>query len=207
MLILRGAGAHFCAGADLNWMRESGAASYKKNVHEARIFADMLAAFATFPVPTIVIAQGVSMGGALGFIAAADISIGADTSFFCLSEVKLGLIPAVIGPHVVDAIGLRQAKRYMLTAEKFDAATAKNLGLLHHMVKEDALEEQVGLVVKDLMSGDKVAQRKAKEFLNDLVCADFEGDQEVFTAETIAQMRTLPSAQARLKDFFARKEK
>lgn len=205
VVVLRGKGGHFCAGADINWMRESGAAPYEENVKEAQIFADMLAAFATFPVPTVVVAQGGSMGGALGFVAAADISIGTDTSFFCLSEVKLGLIPAVISPYVVDAVGLRQAKRYMMTAEKFDGVTAKDLGLLHYVIPDNNLEEQVSLVIKDLKSGDTIAQRKVKEFLNDLVCGDFEGDQETFTAKTIAHMRTLPSAQEHFKNFLCKK--
>jgi len=134
---IRGAGKSFSAGADLNWMKKAGEYTKDENEEDAIFFSSMLHKLYDLPQLTIAAVQGAAVGGGLGLVAACDIAVGTQAAWFCLSEVKLGLIPAVISPYVVEAIGPRAARRYFLTAERFSADKAQELGLLHEVVADD----------------------------------------------------------------------
>ncbi len=135
VVLLEAAGESFSAGADLNWMRHAAEAPPEDNLEDARSLGAMLHHLATLPQPTIAVVHGAAYGGGVGLVAACDIAIAAKPARFSLSEVKLGLVPAVISPYVVGAIGPRAARRYMLTAERFDAAEALRIGLVHQLVE------------------------------------------------------------------------
>ncbi|GGY57263.1 gamma-carboxygeranoyl-CoA hydratase [Bacterioplanes sanyensis] len=142
-LVLAGEGKHFCAGADLNWMKQQKDGSQQDNQADALALAQMLKTLNDFPKPTIAMVQGAAFGGALGLICACDMAVAADNARFCLSEVKLGLSPATISPYVLAAMGPRQARRYWLTAELIDAPTAQQLQLVHRVVAAEDLLDQV----------------------------------------------------------------
>ena len=138
VLLLRAEGPHFCAGADLEWMRKmAGEAfdprAFDKNREDARVLAHLMQALDELPFPTVALVQGAAYGGALGLVCACDIVLASENARFCLSEVTLGLVPAVISPYVVRAMGMRQARRYMLSAEPFDAITACRLNVVHRL--------------------------------------------------------------------------
>ncbi len=135
---IRGAGKSFSAGADLNWMKKAGEYTKDDNEEDSVFFSSMLHKLYDLPQLTIAAVQGPAVGGGLGLVSACDVAIATEKAWFCLSEVKLGLIPAVISPYVVEAIGPRAARRYFLTAERFDAAKGKELGLLHEVVADEA---------------------------------------------------------------------
>lgn len=132
-LVLDAKGKHFSAGADLAWMQSMAAKTEHENQQDAKQLAMLLHKLDTFCKPTIAVVHGAAFGGALGLICCCDIAIGSSDSRFCLSEVKLGLIPATISPYVIRAIGQRQSRRYFLTAELIDAETAQRLDILHHI--------------------------------------------------------------------------
>ncbi len=143
VVLLEAAGASFSAGADLNWMRHAAEAPFEDNLEDARALGSMLRHLATLPQPTVAVVQGAAYGGGVGLIAACDIALAAASARFSLSEVKLGLVPSVISPHVIAAMGPRAARRYMLTGERFDAAEALRVGLVHQ-VAEGAAELAAG---------------------------------------------------------------
>ncbi|MCF1439873.1 MAG: enoyl-CoA hydratase-related protein, partial [Shewanella sp.] len=141
LLVLKAQGKHFSAGADLNWMRKQASMDLAQNLVDAKQLASLMHKLDTFPCPTLALVNGAAFGGALGLICACDIAIATPAASFCLSEVKLGLIPAAISPYVLRAMGERQARRYMLSAEKFDADTALSLGLIHELNEDLAQAE------------------------------------------------------------------
>jgi methylglutaconyl-CoA hydratase len=134
LLVLCASGKSFSAGADLGWMRRTADYSRQENLADALQLAELMRTLDSFPRPTLALVQGAAFGGGVGLVACCDIAIAAETASFCLSEVKLGLIPAVISPYVIAAIGLRQARRYVLSAERFDAHEARRFGLVHEVV-------------------------------------------------------------------------
>ena len=142
-VVLCGAGKSFSAGADLGWMKRMAQASEKENRKDARQLAKLMRTLNALGKPTIARVQGAAMGGGVGLVACCDIAVASDGARFALSETRLGLVPAVISPYVVDAIGARQARRYFLTAETFDAATARALGLVHEVVAENQLDATI----------------------------------------------------------------
>jgi len=135
VLVLSGAGKHFSAGADLNWMKKTAAYTLEANQQDALKLAQMLTTLNEFPTPTIARVHGAALGGGVGLVACCDIAIASHSAQFALSEVKLGLIPATIGPFVLEAIGNRASRRYFLTGERFDADTAQRLGLVNDVRK------------------------------------------------------------------------
>jgi methylglutaconyl-CoA hydratase len=140
-LFVRSTGKNFCAGGDLEWMRKAAGYSRQENIDDAMALSRMLYKLSSLPVPSVALVQGAAFGGGVGLVAACDIGVGVARSSFMLSEVRLGLIPATISPYVVERIGAQQCKRYFLTAERFDAAKALSMGLLHEVVAdEDAME-------------------------------------------------------------------
>lgn len=163
VVVLTGVGASFSAGADLNWMRGMAQASEAENREDSLRLAALMRTLQFLPKPTIARVNGAAYGGGVGLIACCDIAIGVDTAKFGLTEVKLGLVPAVISPYVIAAIGLRQARRLFLTGEVFDAETAADIGLLHQVVSADYLDDTVHSVLKQLAKAGPVAQREAKQ--------------------------------------------
>lgn len=148
-LVLRGAGPAFCAGADLNWMARAAAYTYDENVEDARRLQRMFAAIAHFPGVTIVVVQGAAIGGGAGLAAVCDIVIADESAVFALSEVRLGLVPAIIAPYVLEKIGPGAARALFVTGERFDAATALRIGLVQQVVEG---EEQRALALDKLLS-------------------------------------------------------
>ena len=182
-IVLTGAGGAFSAGADLNMMKRVAEYSAAENKDDARRLAHMLQSIYHSPKPTVALVNGPAMGGGLGLVAACDIAIGADDAFFALTEVRLGLIPAVISPFVTQAIGVRQARRYFLTGERIDAATVEKMGLLHSCAPITDLNEMLESVINDLLLGAPEAQHEAKElirtvkyqYINEKVLTDVAG--------------------------------
>jgi len=164
-VILTGTGSSFSAGADLNWMRGMAKASESDNRLDAERLAALMHKLNTFPKPTIARVNGAAYGGGVGLIACCDIAIAADTAKFGLTEVKLGLIPAVISPYVIAAIGARHARRLFVTGEVFDASEALHIGLVHHVVPASQLDDSTDHILGWLAKGGPVAQHEAKQLV------------------------------------------
>ena len=165
VVVLAGRGKHFSAGADLNWMRRAADSTEAENLADSRKFAAMLRALSGMSKPTIARVQGAALGGGTGLAAACDMAIATDNASFATSEVKFGIIPAVISPYVLRAIGPRHALRYFQTAEKFSAAEAKAIGLVSELVTLDELDAGVAKLVQSLLTGGPLAQQAAKELI------------------------------------------
>lgn len=189
VVLLMGNGKSFSAGADLGWMRRMADYSPAENEADARALAGMLRAIRDCPKPTVAFVHGAAFGGGVGLVAACDIAIATEKALFCLSEVRLGLIPAAIGPHVVAAMGARAARRYFLTAERFGAATALHLGLVHKVVEEGELSAARDEILKALLAGGPVAQGAAKELIFAIADRPLDDALEADTARRIATLR------------------
>ncbi|MEX0644278.1 MAG: enoyl-CoA hydratase/isomerase family protein [Parvularculaceae bacterium] len=164
-IVLTGAGTAFSAGADLNMMKRVSQFSAAENKGDAKRMAQMLHAIYAAPKPTIALVNGPAMGGGVGLTAACDIAVAADTAFFALSESRLGIIPAVISPFVIEAIGARQARRFFLTGERFDAETARRIGLVHMVAIPENLEATLDGLLADLLAAGPIAQSEAKDLI------------------------------------------
>ena len=189
VVVLAGDGPSFCAGADLHWMRRMAGYSHADNLGDARALAAMLSTLAQLAKPTIALVHGTAFGGGVGLVACCDIALGTPRAQFALSEVRLGLIPATIGPYVVRAIGPRAAQRYFLTAERFDAAEALRIGLLHEVVDEGAIATRLDAVVKALLAAGPHAQASAKDLLRAVVGGPVDAAMIEDTAQRIASVR------------------
>lgn len=165
IVVLQGAGDAFSAGADLSWMKRASEFSAEENKADARRLAAMLNAIYTCEKPVVAMIHGACMGGGVGLAAACDIVIAAEDAFFALSEVRLGIIPAVISPFVLEAIGARQARRFFLTGERFDAMKAKEVGLAHMVCLRAQMEGTLDGVVKNLLACGPAAQGEAKKLI------------------------------------------
>ena len=176
---------------------------FSENLADSKQLAKLMHVLATSPLPTICAVQGAAFGGALGLIACCDIAICQDNAQFCLSEVKLGLIPAVISPYVIKAIGERAARRYFLTAEIFDAHTAKQLGLVHQVTGK--LDCAVDQLLETLINNGPVAVRAAKQLINDVAGHEINGQIINLTAERIAHIRVSEEGQEGLTAFFEKR--
>ncbi len=163
--------------------------------------AAMLHTLDNFPVPTVVAVNGATFGGGVGLVASCDIALASDRALFSLSEVRLGLIPATIGPFVVNAIGQRSARRYFLTGERFDATTAARIGLIHDVVPHSDLAEATNAVVKEILSGGPQSQVAAKALLSRLRDKNDEEDPAIWTARLIAEIRTTDEAKSGISAF------
>ena len=165
LLVLRAEGKNFSAGADLNWMRRMADYSPEENLADAEQLARLMERLNHLNKPTIARVQGLAFGGGVGLVACCDMAVAADNAGFALSETRLGLIPAVISPYVIAAIGERAARRYMLTAERFDAAEAQRIGLVHEAVPEDVLDEALERLVSSLLLCGPNALSAAKSLI------------------------------------------
>ncbi len=189
LILLRGTGKSFSAGADLAWMQRMAGYSHDENVADAMGLAVMLRTLDTCPKPTVAVVQGPAYGGGVGLVAACDIAVCADTASFSLTEVRLGLIPAVISPYVVAAMGERACRRYFLTAERFTAAEAHRLGLVHELVPADQLDAAAESMVAKLLDCAPGAQGAAKDLIRAVVNHPLDDALVRDTAERIARQR------------------
>jgi methylglutaconyl-CoA hydratase len=189
VVVLAAQGPSFSAGADLNWMKAMAGYSRAENLEDARRLARLMRTLNGLPKPTVALVQGPAYGGGVGLVACCDIVVAVEEARFCLSEVKLGLIPAVISPYVVAAIGEAAARRYFLTAEAFSSWEAQRLGLVHEVVDRGALEVRGRQVVDALLQGGPAAQRAAKELV--FTVAGRRVDESLIeeTAGRIAELR------------------
>ena len=189
VVVMAGNGKSFSAGADLNWMKRTADYDFAENSIDALRFGEMLGRLASMPKPVVGVIQGPAYGGGVGLVAACDIVIASEAAAFMLSEVKLGLIPAVISPYVVRAIGARQARRYFLSAERIDPATACVLGLVHEVVADGELEATVDAMVTRLLKNSPAAMAASKDLI--YAVSDRPTDRAVIkdTAQRIAEAR------------------
>ena len=200
VMILKADGKHFCAGADLSWMKRMAKLSHTENLHDARQLAALMEELNGLKIPTIARVQGAAYGGAIGLIACCDIAIASENARFCLSEVKLGLAPATIGPYVVEAIGPRIAKKLFLTAEVFDAHQALNYQLIHECVSLEGLDEKIEEQVSHILKTGPCASIAAKKLVADIILGGAELSEN--TSQLIANLRVSDEGQAGLNAFF-----
>jgi len=204
VLVLLGVGRTFCAGIDLNWMKEGGSASYDDNYADALKLARILYRLHTLPVPTIAAVSGHAIGFGVGLIAACDVAVAVDTAVLRFSEVRLGIIPAVVSPYVVAAMGIRACQRYFLSGESFPAADAVRLGLIHQLCKLDELGVTTAQIVAELLAGKREAQKAAKKLLGNARPVRLDESVIEDTAGRLAEIRGTPEAQAALAEFLKR---
>ncbi len=205
VVVLAANGKSFSAGADLNWMKRMATYDRGDNVADAIRLGELMHRVATLSKPVIGVVQGAAYGGGVGLVACCDIALAAERARFSLSEVKLGLIPAVIGPYLVAAIGRRAARRYVLSAETFDAATARRLGLVHEVVPAERLEATGERIVAELGAGGPLAQAAAKALIADVV-DQRPGDVLGLTAQRIANIRASDEGQEGLAAFLEKRK-
>ena len=189
VVVLAGAGKSFSAGGDLNWMKRMAGYGMAENLRDAEGLGALMSSLDRLAKPTVGLVQGAASGGGVGLVACCDIAIAASSAKFCLSEVKLGLIPAVISPYVVRAMGARAARRYFLTAEVFDAETARRLGLVHEVAPADGLEAAAAPIVDALLAAGPHAQAAAKALIARVAGAPIDDALVADTARRIAEIR------------------
>jgi len=205
-IVLAANGIAFCAGGDLNWMKQMAGYSEEENQQDAMRLADMLRTIYLCPKPVVARVQGDCYAGGMGLAAACDIVVASDNAAFCLSEVKLGLIPATISPYVIKAMGEQAARRYFLTAERFDAAEARRIGLAHEVVEAEALDATVAAIVKSLVSNSPHAVTQAKTLVREIVGQPI-GDALVFdTANRIAAIRASDDGREGVASFLEKRK-
>jgi methylglutaconyl-CoA hydratase len=205
LLVLRAEGKSFSAGADLGWMKRMATYSREDNLADARELERLMRSLYDFPKPTLAVVQGAAYGGAVGLVSCCDIAIASENASFSLSEAKLGLAPAVISPFVIAAIGARQASRYFMTAERFSASTARELGLVHEVVAPEALPEAQEKMLDTLLANGPVALMACKALLR-RVAAATTPEVAAYTTELIASLRTSQEGQEGLAAFFEKRQ-
>ena len=205
-VVLLGAGGTFCAGADIAQMKKSATYTRKQNEAIAMQTARMLHTLYTLPKPTVACVRGAVRGGGCGLAAACDIAIAARTSTFRLSEVKLGIIPSMISPYVIEAMGARMAHRYMISGEEFDAAEAYRIGFIHDIVEDDELNGRVGAMLAHLYSSGPQAILAIKKLIPHVAHAPIAQEIVVETSRRIAEIRATPEAQEGLTAFLQKRK-
>ena len=205
-VVLAAAGTAFCAGADLNWMKRMADYSREENVADAEALARMLRLIYRCPKPTIARVQGDVYAGGTGLVAACDIAVAVDTAGFCISEVKLGLIPATISPYVIRAMGPRAAHRYFLTAERFDAAQALRIGLVHEVVAADQLDAKVAELAGALVNAGPAAVKACKALVQDVAEKDITQLLIARTIEGIADIRVTDEGREGIQSFLGKRK-
>jgi methylglutaconyl-CoA hydratase len=205
VVVLAAAGKSFCAGADLNWMQRMAAFGPEENLADAQALAAMLRALYALSKPTIARVAGAAYGGGVGLVAACDIAIAVPEATFALSEAKLGLIPATIGPYVIEAIGARQARRYFLTAERFAAADALRIGLVPEVVPRDQLDARIDALIAMLKGAGPTAQLECKALVRGVAHRPIDEDVIDGTAEHIAAVRASPEGREGVAAFLGKR--
>jgi methylglutaconyl-CoA hydratase len=206
VIVLAAKGKSFSAGADLNWMQRMAKYSREENLRDAMALAGLMRTLDGVKKPTVARVQGAAFGGGVGLVACCDIAIAGKEATFCLSEVRLGLIPSVISPYVIAAIGEREARRYFLTAERFDAMEARRIGLVHDVVEGGALDEAVAKIVADLLKGGPQALAAAKKLIADVNRRPMDDALSAETARRIAAIRVESEGQEGLAAFFEKRK-
>lgn len=206
VVLLTGAGKAFCAGGDLNWMRKMATLTDADNRADATRLADMLRAVWSCPKPVVAAVNGDAYAGGLGLVAACDIAVAADHAHFCLSETRLGLLPATISPYVIRALGERAANRYFLTAERFDAAAAFRMGLLHGVVPADQLHTEAETICRTLCDNGPQAVQASKRLVRDFAGQPLDAALIADSVERIAAVRSSDEAREGVGAFLEKRE-
>ncbi|WP_428422075.1 enoyl-CoA hydratase/isomerase family protein [Methylibium sp.] len=206
VVVLAAEGPAFCAGADLHWMRRMADYTRAQNLDDAAGLAEMLRSIAGCRKPTIARVQGDAYAGGVGLVAACDLAVAADSVQFCLSEVKLGLVPATISPYVVRAMGARAAQRYMLTAERFDAATALRLGFVHEVVPAESLDRGVQGLTGALLAASPQALAACKRLLHEVTGQPLDAALIARTVEFIADARASDEGREGVQAFLGKRK-
>ncbi|MEO8677264.1 MAG: enoyl-CoA hydratase/isomerase family protein [Casimicrobiaceae bacterium] len=204
-VVLLGHGRSFCAGADLNWMKKMAGYGHAENLADAEALAAMLKTLNTLSKPTIARVHGAAYGGGVGLVACCDIAIAAQDATFALSEAKLGLIPATISPYVIEAIGARMARRYFLSAERFDAAEAYRIGLVHDIVLQGDLDNRINEVLGALVDAGPRAQAESKALIRAVANRPVDDPVIADTAARIARVRSTPEAKEGVAAFLGKR--
>ena len=205
-IVLGARGPAFCAGANLHWMRRMADYTRDENIADAARLAAMLRTIAECPKPTLARVQGDAYAGGMGLVAACDIAVSADTAAYCLSEVRIGLVPATISPYVIRAMGARAAQRYFLTAERFDAAEAHRIGLVHEVVTADALDARVAEIVHSLTGASPAAVGACKQLLRDVAGRAIDDALVARTVEAIADIRASEEGREGVQAFLQKRK-
>ena len=205
VIVLAGEGRHFSAGADLQWMQRASTASREWNLQDARRFAGMLWRIASSPKPVVARIQGAALGGGVGLACTCDVAVAADNASFSVSEAKFGILPAVIGPYVTNAVGKRQALRLALTTSRIGAAEALAMGLVHQVTTLDGLDAAVDVAVKDLLAGGPNAQREIKALFAQLEVGPITEEVRELTAQTISRVRGTNEAREGFDSFLSKR--
>lgn len=205
VIVLAGEGRHFSAGADLQWMQRASTASREWNLEDARRFAGMLGRIESAPKPTVARVQGAALGGGVGLACACDIAIAADNASFSVSEAKFGILPAVIGPYVTNAVGKRQAKWLALTTTRIDAAKALSIGLVQQVTPLEGLDAAVDATVKELLAGGPNAQQEIKQLFAQLEVGPITPEVRELTAQTISRVRGTDEAREGFAAFLGKR--
>jgi methylglutaconyl-CoA hydratase len=206
VIVLAARGAAFCAGADLNWMKKMAAYTREENRADAAQLAEMLRVIYACQKPVVAKVQGDCYAGGMGLVAASDISIASEKVNFCLSEVKLGLIPATISPYVIKAMGESAARRYFLTAERFSAEEAKRIGFVHEVVPEEKLDWTVDEIVRTLVANSPNAVKEAKRLVQDVAGAALSDALIADTADRIADIRASAEGKEGVRSFLEKRK-
>jgi len=205
-VVLAARGVAFCAGADLNWMKKMAGYSREENLEDAAGLAAMLRAINDCGKPVVARVQGDCYAGGMGLATACDIVVAAETANFCLSEVKLGLIPATISPYVIRAMGAQAARRYFITAERFSAAAAQRMGLVHECVPADGLDDAVGALLKALLAASPDAVGAAKRLVNDVAGQPLTDALVQDTVVRIADIRASEQGREGVRSFLEKRK-
>jgi methylglutaconyl-CoA hydratase len=205
VMVLTSTGKSFCAGADLSWMKRMADYSYQENLADSNALARLFNVLNFMPQATIAQVQGAAFGGAVGLVSCCDIVVASDKASFCLSEVKLGLIPATISPYVISVIGLKAARRYFLTAERFFAEQAKSIGLVDEVVDSSELGSTTEGFVKTLLANGPVAIKAAKKLALNVANQPIDDKLIADTSERIASIRVSDEGQEGLTAFFEKR--
>ncbi|HUX23662.1 MAG TPA: enoyl-CoA hydratase/isomerase family protein [Burkholderiales bacterium] len=204
-VVLAGEGPAFCAGADLNWMKKMAGYTPEENRADAMQLATMLNTIYMMKKPTVARVHGPAFAGGMGLVAACDIALAAETAEFCLSEVKLGLTAATIGPYVVAAMGERHARRYFLTAERFSAATALRIGLVHELAPMAGLDAAVDAIVEQLLAASPAAIAASKELIRRVAHGAIDDAMIADTAARIAAARAAADGKEGIRSFLEKR--
>jgi methylglutaconyl-CoA hydratase len=205
-IVLAANGPAFCAGADLNWMKKMSGYTREENLADAENLAEMLYQIYSCTKPVIAKVQGDCYAGGMGLVAACDIAVSVNTAQFCLSEVKLGLVPATISPYVIKAMGANAARRYFITAEKFDAKEAHRIGFIHESVAAEELDSKVDQIVKAILPNGPNAVVAAKWLVEDVAGAQIEEELLAYTAECIAEIRSSDEGKEGVASFLEKRK-
>ena len=205
VIVLGGKGSVFCAGADLNWMKKMATYTQAQNQSDAEKLSEMLDLLYRIPKPTIARVHGHAFAGGMGLVSACDIAVASTKTQFCLSEVKLGLIPATIGPYVFNSLGFRAARRYMLSGERFSSHEAYRIGFVHEVVEQEEIDAKTDTLIGELISGGANAHRETKLLIEQIHQSTLDRSLIMDTASRIARIRTSDEGQEGIRSFLEKR--